>query len=170
MHPLAAWLEQTPFSIALRESLFIYPVLATVHVVSIIWFVGLIAILDLRLLNAVLTDRDVLQISSKIKPWALAGFIVLMLSGAILLAANPPRLYLSFWFRLKFLLILLGAVNAFWFHFRAGADLFKSARGTGAISLILWLGVIFLSRMIAFDWFACGRTMPDWIAWFSGCS
>ena len=48
---LCQWLASTRGSIALHESLWGYPAIATVHMMALPLFVGMVAILDLRLLG-----------------------------------------------------------------------------------------------------------------------
>jgi hypothetical protein len=44
------WLAETPFSTGIRESTYIYPIIESVHVLSLCIFVGLLLLWDLRLL------------------------------------------------------------------------------------------------------------------------
>ena len=46
------WLATTPGSIALHDSLYVYQIVSTVHVVTLSLFVGTAVMLDLRLLGA----------------------------------------------------------------------------------------------------------------------
>ena len=48
------WLADTPGSIALHESLFMYPVVESLHVLTLCVFVGMSTMLDLRLLGLTL--------------------------------------------------------------------------------------------------------------------
>ena len=45
------WLGNTPWSIALHESLWVYPIVESVHVLTLCLFLGLAVMLDLRLLG-----------------------------------------------------------------------------------------------------------------------
>ena len=46
---LAQWLADTPWSVALHESLYGYPIVESIHVWALCLFVGLTVVLDLRL-------------------------------------------------------------------------------------------------------------------------
>ena len=48
---LVTKLADTPWSIALHESLYMYAITESTHVISIMLFVGTIAMVDLRLLG-----------------------------------------------------------------------------------------------------------------------
>jgi hypothetical protein len=46
----------------------------------------------------------------------------------------------------------------------------KGARLAGALSLSLWIGVVFSGRMIAYNWFDCDRQpQPDVINFLTSC-
>ena len=47
----AEWLDTHEWSTALHESLWAYPIIESTHVLSIMWFVGTIIFVDLRLLG-----------------------------------------------------------------------------------------------------------------------
>src|ERR1044071_1485127 len=49
MSQFAQWLAGTSGSIALHESLYMYPLVESIHVLTLCVFVGLAALLDLRL-------------------------------------------------------------------------------------------------------------------------
>jgi len=173
------WLAETPWSIALHESLYVYPVVETIHVLSLMLFVGSVAFLDLRLLGWTLRGVPVSEVSAGILPWALAGFAITMVSGALLFYAIPVRTFLSIFFRIKVLLILVSGANVWVFQRRVK----RSARSwdtdprppgrvriAGAISLASWALVIAMGRMIAYDWFDCDRQPQSvFVNWAAGC-
>src|SRR5258708_20181369 len=108
---LVTKLAETPWSIALHESLYMYAITESTHVMSIMLFVGTIAMVDLRLLGISYTKVPVSQMLSRILPWTIAGFALLAVTGAMLFLSIPIRLYYSIWFRLKILLLLIAARN-----------------------------------------------------------
>ena len=174
------WLANTPGSIALHESLWGYPVLESVHVLALCLFVGMAAALDLRLLGAALRRTPVSEAATRLLPWAVAGFVVMVVSGALLVYAIPVRTYQSIWFRAKVVLMMAAGLNAWVFHHtvysRVGAwnlDRIppKRARAAGAVSLVLWASVIILGRMIAYNWFDCDRQpQPAIVNALAGCA
>ena len=173
-----AWLAATEGSIALHESLYMYPLVETVHVVGIMLFAGTIAMVDLRLLGRAFTDTPVSEMTSRILPWTVAGFAVMAVTGVLLFYAIPVRTYHSVWFRLKLVLLVGAAINVWFFHWRVQRDRARwdrekipprGARISAAISLAVWTGVIVAGRMIAYDWADCGKSQPAWINWFAQC-
>ncbi|MCA6282585.1 MAG: hypothetical protein IM658_02730, partial [Phenylobacterium sp.] len=86
-----AWLATTPGSIALHESLYMYAIVETTHVVAITLFVGTIAMIDLRVLGLALTRVPVSQVLRRLLPWSVLGFVILIVTGALLFYAIPER-------------------------------------------------------------------------------
>ena len=56
------WLEATPGSVFIRESLLFYPLVETTHVLALGLFLGMIAMLDLRLVGVGLRGVPVSEV------------------------------------------------------------------------------------------------------------
>jgi hypothetical protein len=164
MSPLGIceWLEKTQWSIALHESLWVYPIVESVHVLTLCLFLGTAILLDLRLLGLTLRRVPVSQVVRQLQPWNRIGFAVMVISGGLLFYAIPVRSYQNIFFRIKVALLLLAGLNAFVFHSRIYRTVKewelaltapRAARLAGAFSLFLWAGVVVAGRMIAYNWF-----------------
>src|SRR5262245_1985152 len=114
--PFAQWLADTRGSIALHESLFMYPLVESVHVLTLCIFVGMSVLLDLRLLGVVLKRVPVTDITRRLMPLMVGGFIIMFITGVLLFYAIPIRSYQSIWFRMKLVLLVLAGLNAWSFH------------------------------------------------------
>jgi uncharacterized membrane protein SirB2 len=177
LEELVTKLADTPWSIALHESLYMYAVTESTHVMSIMLFVGTIAMVDLRLLGISYTKVPVSQMLSKILPWTIAGFALLVITGAMLFLAIPIRTYHSLWFRLKILTILIAGINIAIFTLKVERD--KAAWDLGpvpgkskicaVISLSAWACVIVFGRLIAYNWFDCDSISSPIMAELTGC-
>ena len=177
--PVAEWLAATEWSIALHESLYMYPLVETVHVLSLILFVGTVAFVDLRLLGWVFSDVPVSEVTRRLIPWTIAGFVIAVATGALLFYAIPVRTYLSIFFRIKMVVLFAAGVNAgiFHMHVREGSVSWDGdpippmrARISGAVSLVSWATVIVMGRMIAYNWFDCDNPpQSDFVNWAAGC-
>ena len=86
--PLCEWLARTPWSIALHESLYLYPVVETTHVLALLLFVGTVLFLDLRLLGWVFDEVPVSEVVARLVPWALAGFAIFCLLASTIYIIN----------------------------------------------------------------------------------
>jgi hypothetical protein len=178
MSAFCEWLAGTAGSIALHESLYAYPLVESVHVLTLCVFVGLAAMLDLRLMGVTLRRVPVSEVARRLLPWMAFGFFIMLLTGVLLFYAIPVRSYHSIWFRFKLILLVLAGLNAWVFHSRvwrsvADWDLDprppRAARVAGTASLVLWAGIIVSGRMIAYNWFDCDKPQPPFIVWAAGC-
>jgi hypothetical protein len=83
------WIGDTPWSVALHESLYGYPIVESIHVWALCLFVGMAVVLDLRLTGLSFTTIPVSQIAKRILPWTQLGFVVMVISGILLFYAIP---------------------------------------------------------------------------------
>ena len=173
------WLAATENSTALRESLYLYPLVESSHVLFLMLFVGVTVMWDLRLLGLALTRIPVSELSERLLPWAKAGFAVMVVTGVLLFFGIPVRTYQSVWFRAKVIFLILAVANILYFDYRVypkraawdnDARLPWVARRAGLASLILWAGIIVFGRFIAYNWFDCDiQPQPAVVNWFAGC-
>src|SRR5579863_5860581 len=105
--PFCQWLADTPGSIGLHESLYMYPLVESAHVLTLCLFLGMAIMLDLRLLGVTLTRVPMTEIKRRLGPWMVAGFIVMVITGALLFYAIPVRSYQSVFFRIKVVALIL---------------------------------------------------------------
>jgi hypothetical protein len=173
------WLASTPGSIALHNSLYVYLIVSTVHVVTLSVFVGTAVMLDLRLLGATMQGVPVSEVAARLRPWTVAGFVLMVVSGALLFYANPTPRYQNIFFRAKMLMLVLAGVNAWVFHKTVSRRVAewdldpvppRRARMAGGLALVLWAAMIMSGRMIAYDWFDCVRQpQPAIVNVLAGC-
>lgn len=164
MSPLdvCRWLESTPGSVALHESIWVYPIVESVHVLTLCLFLGMTVMIDLRLLGASLEATPVSQVYRRLAPWMLAGFAIMVASGALLFYAVPIKTYVNIFFRLKMTFLLMAGFNVAAFHFITSRTMRRwdldrrppiRARLAGGVSLALWAAIAVCGRMIAYNWF-----------------
>jgi len=158
------WLAATPGSVALHESRYLFLIVLTVHVMTLCVFAGLAAIVDLRLLGLTMPRVPASEFISRLVPWILAGFVVMIVSGALLFYAAPLERYGNLFFRIKMLLLVLAGLNVYLFHRTVYSRVAEwdhalvpplGARIAGGLGLTLWVGIILAGRMIPYQqyWF-----------------
>ena len=179
--PFCQWLAETRGSIALHESLFMYPLVESAHVLTLCLFLGMAIMLDLRLLglDAARACRCT-EITRRLGPWMVAGFVVMVITGGLLFyaipdpvvpehlvpdqgrdagAGRPERVGVSHH----------GAPP----RGRVGPAIRvppNAARRAGATSLVLWAIIVVAGRMIAYNWFDCDKQpQPTIINVAAGC-
>jgi hypothetical protein len=173
------WLAETSWSIALHESLYVYPLVESTHVLTLTLFVGLTVMLDLRLLGLTMRRVPVSEVTARLVPWAKLGFVVMVITGLLLFYAIPVRTYQSIFFRVKVAMLMLAGLNVWLFHSRVARHVDQwdlapvtpvAARVVAVVSLILWAGIVVAGRMIAYNWFDCDiQPQAAFINWAAGC-
>ena len=84
---ICQWLEQTTVGTSIRESLWLFPIIETVHIFGIILLVGATSILDLRLMGLTFRDEPVSKLAERFLPWAWAGFLIQVVTGLLLFSS-----------------------------------------------------------------------------------
>jgi Family of unknown function (DUF6644) len=163
MHPpsgpaWAVWLETSGVAVAMRQWLWLYPVVEITHIVGFVVLVGSAFMFDLRLLG-LSRALPVSAMAVHLLPWAWLALLLVVPSGALMFLAHATEFAASPAFRLKLLLIAAAFLNAGLFHrwpFRKVADWDTEilapwpARLAGVLSLVLWIGVITCGRLLAY--------------------
>jgi hypothetical protein len=180
---ILGWLQrlaETGWSIALHESLWVWPLVESTHVLTLTLFAGTAMLFDLRLIGVALTGLPASTVLARLLPWTRAGFAIMAVTGLLLFYATPVRNYQNIFFRTKLILMLLAGLNVWLFHrgiYRRvhewGSDALppRAARLAGYASLILWAGVIVCGRLIAYNWFDCDiQPQPAFVNWAAGCA
>lgn len=173
------WLAETPWSIALHESLYVWPFVESTHVLTLGLFAGTAALLDLRLLGLLMRGVPASEFTRRLLPWTRGGFAIMVLTGALLFYATPVTYYQSLFFRIKVVFLLVACGNVWFFHSRIHRRVSewdtaprapRAARVAAIVSLVAWSAVIVSGRLIAYNWFACDiQPQPAIVNWAAGC-
>jgi hypothetical protein len=156
---LCQWIENTPSSTALRESIWLFPIIESSHVLGLAFSVGTIIWFDLRLVGASMRRYSVSETFGYVKSWMFGGFLVMMITGGFLFWSHALKCYGSGYFRIKLVLLLLAAINIGVFHStidRRRAEWDKApvpplrARLAGLTSLVLWFAIVAAGRLMAY--------------------
>jgi uncharacterized protein DUF6644 len=154
-----ASLESSALAARIRDSLYIFPLIESTHVVGLAMVFGTIAIIDLRLLGLASTRRPFSRIASDTLKWTWVAFLVTAATGALMFITNAGVYYHNFFFRTKMVMLAMAGINMIFFELTAGRtvprwDKAPSApligRTTALLSLAIWITIIFLGRWIGF--------------------
>ena len=151
-------MQATPFSVAIQSTLWLTPLLQTIHIVMIgIVFVSMLNV-ALRVLGQIRTDEPLTEVWRRFAPWFWSALAVMAATGLVLSISEPIRQVtaLSFW--LKMSLLAVGVISALSFgrviRTTAGAANPVSsgrARVVAVATVLLWVAIMFLGRWIAYD-------------------
>ena len=175
---LARWLDSQSWSTSIHESIYLYSWIETTHVLTLMVFLGMLFVIDLRMLGAIFPNVPASTVAQRLDKPMMIGFVVMLITGFLLYYAIPVRTTQSLWFRIKVVLLVAAGINAFLFRAKMQAssnswDLDrippKRIRIGAALSLVLWAGVVITGRTIAYDWFDCHKQLPYFMYWAAGC-
>jgi hypothetical protein len=159
---ISAWLkslEGTGLASGIRDSLYLFPFLEAVHVMALSVVFGTIMIVDLRLLGFASTHRPFARMSSELLRITWGAFAVAAVTGTLMFMTNARVYAGNTSFRIKMVLLLLAGLNMAFFHLTAGRSVVRwdkdriaprIGRTTAALSLSLWIAIIFAGRVIGF--------------------
>jgi hypothetical protein len=103
-------LEQSGFAAAIRQSPWIYPAANVGHIVSLTFFAGAIAVMDVRLLGG-LSATAPAALLVRARNFAVAALAGMAVTGFFLFSAEASHLVLNPVFQLKAILVAAGLVN-----------------------------------------------------------
>jgi Family of unknown function (DUF6644) len=162
MLELLEHLENSPLGSIARESLYGFQILVAIHLLGLIFSVGMLLWVDLRMVGCCLAGYRLTAVYRALARWFSIGFLVMLLSGAALFAGFASSAYENGYFRVKMVAIALAGINAIAFHLVARqmspeADAASRpptfVRAAGFASLALWATVIACGRMISYTIF-----------------
>jgi len=158
---ICKWLQETPMSISIRESILAFPVIEGLHLLGISGSAGLIAISDLRMMGVILKKESASDVFHQLIPWITAGFAMMIVTGSLLFISEPVKFYENISFRFKVLFLFVAAINILFFHssnvYRKMSEWEwaenppRAAKLAGWVSLISWGIVIIVGRTTAYN-------------------
>jgi hypothetical protein len=150
--PLFQWFEATAIGTAVRESLWLFPVIQCIHLLALAVLGGAVLVVDLRLLGIGLRDESATALAQELHPWLVRSLTMMIASGIPMFLSESLKCYYSppFWWKMG--LLLLAVIFAFTVRRQvlAGSGGPLRRRLTAVASLALWVGVGLSGRWIAF--------------------
>lgn len=154
-----AALEASAPAVAIRNSVALFPLIESLHVVGLTLVFGTIAVLDLRLLGLASTRRAFTAVASDVLPWTWVAFAITVVTGVLMFATNATTYYPNAYFRAKIALLALSGVNMMLFELTARRTVGewdrepsapRAGRIVAAVSLTVWVSIIVLGRWVGF--------------------
>lgn len=147
-------IHDTPVGDAIRHSPYIFPALETVHFIGLCTLIGAMVLVDLRLVGVL---RGPVKATLPFARWAIAGFVVNLVSGIGFFTSNPANYDANPLFWIKMSLVALAGLNVAMFELVErpeiialpdGAALPHRTKVVAGLSLALWTGVIVFGRLL----------------------
>lgn len=175
----AQWLADQPGSQALIGSFYMWNWIESTHVLTLMVFLGMLFMIDLRMLGLMMTNVPATKINDRLNIPMFIGFTIMVVTGLLLYYANAIHETQSIWFRIKIVLLIAAGINAWLFHLalKRSAGSWandpippKRIRVGAGLSLFLWALVVIMGRLMAYDWFDCDKGQGAFISWLVGCN
>ena len=153
--PYFEWIEATALGNAIRQSLWLFPVIEAVHLLGLSVLGGSVLIVDLRMLGAGLHNHAISQVARDARPWFVGALVLMLLTGWALFSSEAIKCYYNFSFWVKITTLPVAIVFALLIRdriaARAGIDATPSTRLAGLLSIALWFTVAAAGRWIGFS-------------------
>jgi uncharacterized protein DUF6644 len=149
------WIQYTEPLVAMRASPWMFPVIATIHLMGLAIVGGSVLLVDLRLLGLGLRRQPVALLARDAERWLFRGLFVMVATGILLFMCFATKYYYLTFFWVK--MAALCAVVVFTLSIRRKIALADEARVSpmtsrlvATVSLVLWLTVALGGRYIGF--------------------
>ena len=84
LHAFFVWCEHTVIGTAVRESIWLFPIIEVVHLLGLALLGGAILLVDLRLLGIGLHGVPVASLARSARPWLWSSLALTIGSGVLL--------------------------------------------------------------------------------------
>jgi hypothetical protein len=143
---------------AMREWLWLYPIVEIVHISGFAVLVGSVVMFDLRVLG-VAKQIPLRALSRFLLPWSWAALLLVIPSGMMMFSAHAADFLGNPAFKLKMALLVAALLNTAYFHtgpyqgvanWDRDAKAPVAARLSAALSIVIWFSVISCGRLLAY--------------------
>jgi uncharacterized protein DUF6644 len=153
------WIQFSPPLVAMRSSPWLFPVIASIHLIGLALIGGAVLVGDLRLLGFGLSRQPVAVIARDAERWLIVGLLVMIPTGILQFMCFATKYYFLKFFWVKMASLFLVLVFTFSVRRRvvAMAAMANNARThsgrsrlAALVSLSLWTTVAIGGRWIGF--------------------
>jgi hypothetical protein len=151
-------IEALPLARMMRESLWAYPIVETIHIVGFVILVGSVVMFDLRVLG-LSKSLSVRALSRHLLPWSLAALVLIVPTGLLMFMTHATDFLANRTFQLKMGLLMAAGINAVIFrtgpyqtveHWDIGTRSPVAAQLSVAVSIVVWVSIIACGRLLAY--------------------
>jgi uncharacterized membrane protein len=153
------WLSATPISLMFQTVEWIIPATQSVHILAVAIVMSSVIMVDMRLMGLAGHSQSISAMTRRFLPWVWCSLVVLLLTGSVLITAEPRRDLLNPIFQAKMILLLVVIVVTAVFQLIVQRnmeywDLSPKARAgawaTALLSLLVWSAIVGCGRWIAY--------------------
>jgi len=156
-HWIVTTLKATTVSHWMIQLTWMWPLCETLHFIGLALLIGVVGLLDLRLLGFV--RRLPVKAVHSLIPWGIAGFLINLVTGVLFFVGAPDQYItnVAWWYKIGFLVV--AGLNVLYFEttqtgramlIGAGEDTPRTLKVIGAVSIVSWFMVLYWGRMLPF--------------------
>jgi cytochrome bd-type quinol oxidase subunit 2 len=153
LHQFSDWLSSTPFSQLIQITSWAIPAIQTVHLLSLALLFACALVFSLRIAGRGLASEPLPQLAARFTRGIWWLLLLLLMTGALLIVAEPGRTITNPVFYAKMVMLAVVVVITLWLSAVARRQ-FERPSGIhmvmAAVSMVLWIGIIFAGRFIAY--------------------
>jgi len=158
LEAFAAWLGKSPLTGFLETAAWAVPAIQTLHIFCIAIVFGGAVIVNLRVLGLVERDQPIASVLDRFLPPIAWAVLVLLITGALLIASEPNRALFRTIFWIKMGLVAIGVTATFAQRRAVAQGPSWDAHGKpprsfqllSVTTLAIWVAVIFAGRWIGY--------------------
>ena len=157
----AEWLSTASPSVFIQNhNSWVIPAIQSVHIIGIAVVLGSVFMIYLRILGWAGMDQTLRQTTSRFGPWLNGGVYLMLATGVLMVIGEPVRELVTFSFWLKMFLVAVSTAIATIFqislrkHEQRWENILlkrRSIQGLAILTFLIWVGIIILGRLIAYD-------------------
>jgi hypothetical protein len=156
---LIKWLAATPLSHTIQTTGWIIPSLQTIHILGVAVVFSAAILVNLRIWRLLQREQPLPEVAQRFLPTIWPVLLILLVTGSLLIVAEPRRSLLNSTFYLKMALLAVAITLTAGLqrsiasspNFRdedRGRDI--AGRFAAALSILVWCGILFAGRWIAY--------------------
>lgn len=154
MLPVFQWFEESGLGVAVRESVWAFAAIESVHLLALAAMGGAVLLVDFRVLNIVMRHRSVAELARETQALVTVGLVVLIATGIALFASEAVKCYYSTPFWVKMVTLIVATIYTYTIRRRAvmspsPGDGMQTMVSVGSIAL--WFVVAAAGRWIGFS-------------------
>jgi len=153
------WLAATPLSHTIQTTGWIIPSLQTIHILCVAAVFSSAIVVDLRIWRLLERDEPLPKVVRRFLPTIWPVLLILLLTGSLLIVAEPRRSLLNSTFYLKMALLacaivltagLQGSITSSPNSWDKDRWQRIAGRFAATASILVWCGILFAGRWIAY--------------------
>lgn len=152
--PVFQWFEESGLGVAVRESVWAFAAIESIHLLALAALGGAVLLVDLRALNIGMRHRSISELARELQPLVTGSLIVLIVTGVALFASEGVKCYYSTPFWVKMWALLAATIYTYTIRRRAVTSPNPGGSTHALISvcsIALWFVVAASGRWIGFS-------------------